>query len=68
MNWNTMSVADKRELLKGAAALIVMAVAAAILVAIIVAAIVYAPWFIKPIFIALALALVLAIASTFYSD
>lgn len=68
MNWNTMSAADKRELLKGAAELITMAVAAVILVAIIVAAIAYAPWFIKPIFIALALALVLAIASTFYGD
>ena len=68
MDWDIMSGTDKREFLVFIASLIVIVVGVGILIAAMIAAIAYAPWFIKPIFIALALALVLAIASTFYGD
>ena len=64
MDWNAMSGTGKREFLAFIASMIVIVFGVGILVA----AIAYAPWPIKPIFVALTLALVLAIASTFYGD
>lgn len=68
MDWDTMSGADKREFLVFIASLIVIVVGVGILFAIMIAAVIYAPWYLKIVFVALTMALLLAIASTFYGD
>lgn len=68
MDWDIMSGTDKREFLIYVTAVIVMSVAAVSIAVAVVAAIVYAPWYIKPIAAAFAVALVLMVASAFYGD
>lgn len=68
MDWDIMSGTDKREFLVFIASLIVIAVGIGILFAIMIAAVIYAPWYMKIVFAALTVALLLAIASTFYGD
>nr|DAN77015.1 MAG TPA: hypothetical protein [Caudoviricetes sp.] len=68
MDWDTMSGTDKREFLIYVAAVIAMSAAVVVVAVAVVAAVVYAPWYIKPIAVALSVALVLTIASAFYGD
>lgn len=68
MDWDIMSGTDKREFLIYVAAVIAMSAAVVLVAVAVVAAVVYAPWYIKPIAVALSVALVLTIASAFYGD